>query len=719
MDSVSAIRRVPPHLALAPALPLDAPLDMPVQNLAVAPHVERLKVPGVLFWRRLFVIGGAVALTVIAAWQMYEVLEVGGLTALEGIVLALFVVLFGWIGFSFTNALAGVLAILSRRRDLGIDAALPLPEVTAHTALLMPTYNEQPVRIFSGLEATWESLCATGRQQAFDLFILSDTTDPDIWVAEEAAFLALRERLEPGTRVFYRRRAKNTDRKAGNIADWVTRFGGAYEMMLVLDADSLMTGDCIVRIAAAMEAHPRVGLIQTLPVIVGGRSLFGRMQQFAGRLYGPLIAQGLGWWHGPDSNYWGHNAVIRTRAFAGYAGLPHLKGRKPFGGHILSHDFVEAALIRRGGWAVHMVPWLHGSYEEAPPSLTDLAVRDRRWCQGNLQHAAVVSTRGLRNLSRLHLLTGIGSYITAPLWLLMLIAGLLTSLQARFVPPDYFTSQFSLFPNWPAQDPVRAAWVFVGTMAVLLLPKLMAYVLMLGNAEERRGFGGGFRALLGVLVETLIAGLAAPVMMMAQSAAVVSILAGRDGGWSPQRRGDGSVPFGETVRHFAPHTLFGILLGGAALAISLPLFLWMTPVILGLILAVPLVHGTSRQGIGSWFGRRGILAIPEERSPPPVVERAAAFYDEREGETQEYEAVERLAGDSLLLAAHRDMLASGGERQKGDYSPERLVAAAKIEDAADLASALSALTPREKAAALADRASLERLIALAGDGRKA
>ena len=283
-----------------------------------------------------------------------------------------------------------------------------------------------------------------GALPGFDLFILSDTTDPDVWVAEEAAFLALRDRTGDDGRIFYRRRAENTERKAGNIADWVRRFGGAYRQFLILDADSVMTGDAVIRLAGMLERHPDVGLVQTLPVIVGGETLFARMQQFAGRLYGPLIAHGIAWWHGADGNYWGHNAMIRTEAFAAAAGLPTLEGRKPFGGHIMSHDFVEAALLRRAGWAVHMVPGLPGSYEESPPSLADVAVRDRRWCQGNLQHIGVVAARGLHPISRLHLLMGIGSYVTAPMWLVFLVLGILISLQARFILPEYFPSGPSL-----------------------------------------------------------------------------------------------------------------------------------------------------------------------------------------------------------------------------------------------------------------------------------
>ena len=437
--------------------------------------------------RRFLVIGGAVALTVDGAHEMYLVFAANGVTALAIFMLALFLALFAWIALSFTSGLAGFCSLLAGggcRLGTGPDA--PLPQLTSRTALLMPTYNEPPARVMAGLQAIWESLRDTGAADAFDLFILSDTTDPQIWIAEEAGFLALRERTGGEACIFYRRRPKNIARKSGNIAEWVTRFGGAYAQFLILDADSLMTGETLVRLAGAMERHPDVGLIQTLPIITGATTLFARVQQFAGRVYGPLIAHGIAWWHGAEGNYWGHNAMIRTRAFAEQAGLPELAGRKPFGGPIMSHDFVEAALMRRGGWAVHMVPGVPGSYEEVPPTLTDLAVRDRRWCQGNLQHLAVLPTRGFAAVSRLHLLTGIGSYITAPLWLLFILTGILIAVQARFVQPDYFPQGKSLFPQWPVIDPVRAMWMFVGTMALLLVPKLLGCIAIVLRGEERR-----------------------------------------------------------------------------------------------------------------------------------------------------------------------------------------------------------------------------------------
>jgi membrane glycosyltransferase len=696
------------------ALPAEAPLAMPVQSLATAPpHAGRpATAPRGLALRRLFVIGGAVAMTAAGGEQMYFVLNGNGPSILGIIVLALFVALFAWVALAFMSALGGFFAaIAGGGLGLGIIRGGPLPDLTSRTALLMPTYNESPARVMAGLLAIYESLAATGRGASFDIFILSDTTDPDVWIAEEAAFLALRAQASPGGgRIFYRRRPKNTERKAGNLAEWVRRFGGAYPQMLTLDADSLMDGETIVRMAAAMERNPGVGLIQTLPVIVNGTTLFARMQQFAGRVYGPLIAQGITWWHGSEGNYWGHNAIIRTRAFAEQAGLPHLRGRKPFGGAILSHDFVEAALMRRGGWAIHMVPALGGSFEESPPSLTDVAIRDRRWCQGNLQHAGVLPARGLHWVSRLHLLMGIGSYVTSPLWLCFLLAGVLISLQSRFVQPQYFGTTKSLFPRWPQVDPILAKWVFIGTMAVLLAPKLLAYILLLFNGPLRRGCGGALRALLSLLLETLLGGLIAPVAMLIQTEGVMQILRGRDSGWNAQRRDGESVPLSVVWRQYWRFMVFGLVLAGCAYAVSPALFLWMTPVLVGLVLAVPLVVLTASQGIGRGLRRLGILRIVEERTPPGVLQRAAAsqglFGAEGEG------AVTRLLRDPVLLREHRAMLPPPRRPGHDPIDVPLLVGLTKLAEAGTLQAAIAALTQQETAAVLGSAEGLSRLEAL-------
>jgi membrane glycosyltransferase len=699
-----------PHASVR-ALPEEAPLEMPIQSLRAAPARggRPVTAPRGIGLRRLAVIGGAAALTAAGGWQMYFVLNGAGASPLGLLLLALFLVLFAWIALALTSAVAGFGAVLAGGGlGLGIARSGPLPTLLCRTAVLMPTYNESPARVMAGLEAIMRSIDATGAGAAFDFFILSDTTNADIWIAEEAAFLALRARTGRDG-LFYRRRPRNTGRKAGNLGDWVRRFGAAYAQMLTLDADSLMQGETIVRLAAAMEQNPGVGLIQTLPLILRGTTLFARTQQFAGRVYGPLIAQGIAWWHGAEGNYWGHNAIIRTRAFAEQAGLPELPGRRPFGGHILSHDFVEAALMRRGGWAIHMVPALGGSFEESPPSATDVAIRDRRWCQGNLQHAGVIGARGLHWVSRLHLLMGIGSYVTSPLWLLFLLLGVAISLQARFVRPAYFGAGKSLFPQWPHVDPVRAKYVFLGTMVVLLAPKLLAFLLLLLDTKLRRGCGGAVRAFVSVLLETLVGGLLAPVFMMVQSGAVADILLGRDSGWNAQRRDDGGIPFRQIWARYARIALFGVALAAAAYAVSVPLFLWMLPVLVGLALAPLLAAGTASRRAGLALRRLGLLRIPEEVAPPAVLVAAEAPpCHERVGE-----GVGRLLDDPALLAAHVAMLPPPPNR-RAPVDAALVLGLAKVSRAERLGEALAALTAAEKAAVLGSAEGVAELVSLGG-----
>ncbi len=683
-------------------LPAETPTAMPVQSLRGAqpktpPIAQR---PRLLLLRRAFILCVTLAMTAVAAEQMYYVLAVSTLTLLEAIVLALFVILFAWIAFSFASALAGfALSVCGPSHTLGIEPNGPLPELTARHALLAPTYNELPSRLTARLQAIYESVAASGRLAHFDFFVLSDSTDPEIWVQEEAQYLALLERTKRG-QIFYRHRRENTARKAGNIGEWVSRFGGGYRSMVILDADSLMTGDSIVRITAAMEQNPEVGLIQTLPLIVNGRSLFARLQQFAGRLYGPMLARGVAWWHGTEGNYWGHNACIRIAAFAEHASLPLLPGRKPFGGHILSHDFVEAALMRRAGWAIVMAPSLLGSYEESPPSLAEYAARDRRWCQGNLQHIKVLTARRLHMISRLHFLTGIGSYLTAPLWFLFLVIGILISLQAHFIRPEYFSKGFSLFPQWPEEDPVRAAWVFGGTMGILIVPKLLALVIAIARRSERKGFGGAAAAVVSVLIEIALSGLLAPTMMLLQSGAVIGVLTGRDAGWQVQQRDDGSLPVSALLRRFGRLTAIGILLAAAAYAVSLSLFFWMTPVTLGLLLAAPLAAVTARPDVGTALRKLRLLVIPEERNPPQILARANELAVAlRENDLS---LVELLRREPMLCQAHFGTLAPARQRPRGDIDADLAIAKAKMAELETMEETLLSLTANEKRALLSD-----------------
>jgi membrane glycosyltransferase len=693
-------------------LPAESPLPMATQQLHAFQRGEREgKVVPSTALRRVCIFAATAALTAGGCYEMYEVLKVGGVTVLEWMVLGLFVLLFAWIALSFTSALAGFVVLLFRAGNpLGIDPAAPLPAIGSRNAMLLPTYNEDPYRIMARLRAMYESVDQSGQGASFDWFVLSDTTSPSVWIAEEKCFLQLRRDLT-ASNIYYRHRRENLARKSGNIEDWIKRFGAGYDHMIILDADSLMTGDTIVRLASAMEHHPAVALIQTLPIVVNAKTLFARLQQFSGRLYGPLIAAGIAWWHGSEGNYWGHNAIIRVRAFAQDAALPELGGRKPFGGHILSHDFVEAALMRRAGWEIRMVPALGGSFEECPPSLLDFAARDRRWCQGNLQHLAVLPARGLHWVSRLHLLTGIGSYLTAPLWLMFLLLGILISLQAQFVRPEYFPKGFSLFPQWPAQDPILAAWVFVGTMGLLIVPKLLAWILLLTQSQNRRQFGGASRVFVGFVLETFLSGLIAPVMMIFQSRAVGEILLGRDSGWQVQRRDDGGLPRGELARKYALPTLFGVAMAVIAYAVSLSLLFWMAPVIAGLLLSIPVAMLSSRPSDPN----ARLFRTPEETAPPQVLVRANELAIVSGNVMAS--PVQDLIEDERLLENHLSNLPPDKRRNRGQVDPNLAIARAKIEDAESFREALSFLTERETFAVVNSPALLRVLSAMPRAGR--
>ncbi len=614
-------------------LPPEAPLAMPEQRLDRAPEGRRTPAssPRGMGRRRAIVLGTSAALTLAAAWPVFATLQRGGLVVLELMALLMFLVLFAWVAVSFVSAVAGFILVMTRaRQPLGVALNEAAPRLSAITALLVPTYNEDPARLMAGVQAICESLERTGQAGHFAVFVLSDTTRPEIARDEALEYRALRRRLRGAVPVYYRRREQNIGRKAGNIAEWVKRFGAAFPHMLILDADSLMEGRTVVRLASAMERHPDVALLQTLPTIVNGRTLFARMQQFASRVYGPVQAHGLAWWHGAEGNYWGHNAIIRTAAFAQAAGLPELKGRKPFAGAVLSHDFVEAALLRRGGWALHLLPGVGGSYEEGPPSLGDMLLRDRRWCQGNLQHGGVIGARGLHWISRLHLGSGIVQYLVSPIWAMLMLVGLAIPLEHATLDVQGAASAFSPVAYWKSLDPQRILWLFVASMGALFAPKILGYVALLLDPAERRGCGGALRALASILIESVLAALMAPIVMYVQSRGVAEVLAGRDSGWESQRRDDGSLPLSALLKSYGGLTLFGLFIGAVALVVSPALAAWMGPVTLGLVLAIPLVALTSTRTPGQWLRKQKLLSIPEETQVPPILQRASQLRAQRD-----------------------------------------------------------------------------------------
>jgi membrane glycosyltransferase len=593
-EEAAACRRQPLKLP-ASDLPREAHLDMPLQDFAQRPshgHDAPLDYLGPLFQRRMFLIIGSFLLGLLAVNEMFAPLQADGIDMIDSAFCILFFGLFAWIAFGFLNAVAGLFALLaSGPARVQPAGAVPMP--LARTAVLMPIHNEEVGAVFRRLGAMAASIEAAGGAGHFDIFVLSDSNER-CFAIEYAAFRKLRE--QSGVRIYYRRRERNIARKPGNIADWVRRFGGAYAYMIVLDADSLMSGSAMMRLATAMDARPRIGLLQTVPVLLNGQTMFARWHQFAAALYGPVASAGLRWWSGTEATFWGHNAILRVDAFAASCGLPELESGQLLGGHIMSHDMVEAALLRRRGWAVHMVTLPDGSYEEFPPTIVDHAVRDRRWCQGNLQHLRLLHGAGFHWVSRLQLVMGASAYITSPLWLLLLGAGIFEQLRGEF--EGYLL--------------VSSGWLLGLTIMLLLGPKIVA-LLTLTFDRVRLAAMGGWRCVLGgTILEIVVAMVAAPVTMLTQTMAIIDILRGRETGWMPQRRDVDGLDLKEVGLHYRWHVGLGlILLGG--IAVGMAGMIWTLPVAIGLVLAPVTVWVTSRSDVGGWLARQGLFLSPADR----------------------------------------------------------------------------------------------------------
>jgi len=574
-------------------LPPEAPCAMPIQDFSRAPESLQ-KEPayfGPLFLRRLYLIVGSFLFGLLAAQEMFTPLQSDGIDLIDSAFFLLFFGLFAWIAFGFLNSVAGLFVILGRGPSSAIlPSRLTLPR--QRTAVLMPIYNEDVGAVFRRLESMSGSIDAAGAAKMFDFFVLSDSHQRN-HSREYLAFRSLRERS--ASALYYRRRERNTARKPGNIADWVRRFGGAYDHMIVLDADSLMSGAAMVRLASAMEARPNIGLLQTVPQLINGQTMFARWHQFAAALYGPVASAGLRWWSGTEATFWGHNAIVRVKAFADSCGLPELDEGVLLGGHIMSHDMVEAALLRRRGWAVHMVTLSDGSYEEFPPTLIDHSVRDRRWCQGNLQHLRLLHGAGFHWVSRLQLIMGASAYLTSPLWLLLL--GAATFEQAR--------------ANFEGYVLISSGWLLGLTGLMLFGPKIVALIALTQEKDLLRQLGGWGSVTKGTLAEIATSIIAAPVTMLTQTLSIIDILRGRQSGWLPQRREVEGLDFYEVTRFYRWHLLLGtVMMIGIILAVEGSI--WTLPVALGLLLTPATVWISARADVGLWLAQRSIFVSPAD-----------------------------------------------------------------------------------------------------------
>lgn len=554
-------------------------------------------------------------------WHYAAVVAGGsGMNWLEWLSIPPFALLFGWIAFSFGLATRGWLKTTQTPTQTSTLDQKPLSK----TAVLMPVYNESPGRVFAGIAAMIDSLAAAGDTDTYDFFVLSDTTDHEVWLQEERAWSQRRE-AHPEARIFYRHRPKNVARKAGNIADFCTRWGGDYPLMIVLDADSLVDGRTMIEMTRRMDADDRLGILQVPPVPIGRHSLFARIQQFSAAAYGRIFVNGFAAWAGSDGNYWGHNAILRVEPFLNHCDLPLLPGRAPLGGEILSHDFVEAALMLRNGWKVELATDLGGSYEECPPTLADYAVRDQRWCQGNLQHARLVISEGFHPLSRLHFSSGVMAYAASPIWIaftLLCIAGTVVDRGGWKTVIDNADSPMADFPiaDFPIADsPAGGALaLFVVSMAMLLLPKVFALIAITCDRSLRAQFGGTLRLWASGWTEIVLSIALSPIMALFHSRFVLTSIAGKSVKWSAQQRDELGVSWGEAARQFGFFTLVGCIGGALIAALAPSLAVWFAPMLIGLVLAIPLAVAMGSVRLGKTLARLGLLVIPEETSPPEI-----------------------------------------------------------------------------------------------------
>ena len=530
--------------------------------------------------------------------------SVDGIDALDVTRAVLILISTLWLAWGAVQALIG---LTSTAKPPKYDPKAP---IRGRTAILVPVYNEDPLVTFARIAAMDASLIATGETAQIHFAVLSDTRNDLIAAREKQIFARLVAERNAVGRFFYRRRELNTGKKAGNIEDFITRSGGAYDYAVILDADSLMEGETILQMIRRMEAEPRLGLLQTLPKVIRARSRFGRAMQFSAAFFSPVFARGLAMFQGETGPFWGHNAIVRVRAFAESCGLPPLRGKPPFGGHVMSHDYVEAALLARSRWIVRLDDDLGGSFEEGPENIVDHAKRDRRWCQGNLQHGRIIGAPGLRMWSRFVFAQGIMAYIAPLFWLGFILASIAAPLLAP--PPDYFPTPYWPIPYFPPSEASKAISLAIGIFGLLLLPKILiaAKASLSGRAK---GFGGAGLSFSSTFAELALSSLTAPVLLMYATRSVLQVAMGRDGGWPTNNRGDGTLSLKDSF--LASHWIVTIGLVGlmATWTFAPGLLLWLLPVGLPMMFSPLILSWSSRPS------RSRLMGVPSEYAKPAVV----------------------------------------------------------------------------------------------------
>ena len=618
-----------------------------------------------------------------------------------------FTVLSAWNASSFWTGVMGfVTAVRHPQRYSPIISgprAMEFKNSGFKTAIVMPIKDEDVKETYSNIETMYAALKSGGFIEGFDFFILSDTADPDRRVEEKVQWNNLCERTGGFKRIFYRNRKTRIKRKSGNIADFCRRWGALYRYMIVLDADSLMTPYAVTSLVGIMEQNPRAGIVQTIPRPFNQATLYSRAYQFAGHAYLPLFVAGLQFWQLGDAESWGHNAIIRIEPFVKYCSLPRLSGPPPLGGEILSHDFVESALMRRAGWEVWLWHEGEGSFEQLPPDFIDDVKRERRWCQGNMQHLKVLFWRGISFAHRLLFFHGTMSYISSLLWFVFLIASSASVAAESLNLHDYFAAPHSLFPVWKIhREGIMPVILFV-TAVYLFTPKILGVILIASNPSRVREFGGMWRLCVSALGEIVFSSFVAPIRMMFHAKFVAAVIFGIPVSWDPQKRRGEGVGWRDAFGIHKWQMLIALLWGGFFFLVNREFLLMLLPVIVPLILAVPFTVVTSKESAGAWFKKAGIfLSSPETFQDPVIRERnrIAARRDEKEGVLSGFA---RLVVDPFCNTFHRIIASRKNPRMASIHKRRELL----VQKAS--ASGPGVLTAAEKSELIRDQEMLSYL----------
>ncbi len=587
-------------------------------SMAYRPFISQGKLRETLILRRALLWFLVLGSSVFAARMIHIILSSDGPSALKWVIEAMFTVLFAWISVTFWTAFIGFIVLMAKHdpflSDVPVDKTDGELSASATVAIVMPVYNEDVGRVFAGLQVMHESLQRTGELGRFHFFILSDTNNASHWQQEESAWRNLCEKVDGMGRIFYRRRKLRIHQKSGNIADFCRRWGSQYKYMIILDADSLMTGQLMVDMTRIMEKRPDIGILQTAPKGINQQSLGSRINQFTSHLYGPLLLAGSYFTQLEDAGFWGHNAIIRLEPFMKFCALPKLSGSLPFGGPILSHDFIEAALMRRAGWGVWLAYGLEDSYEELPPNLLKELERDCRWCRGNIQHLRLMLMKGISLGHRFLFLNGNMFYFSALLWLTMLILMTVYAISQFFHTSQYFPQQHRLFPDWPTHYPHLSMELLGVTAVFLYLPKILSIIWVLASGRSSL-FGGPGRVIISVWWESIFSIFLAPIRMVFHSWFVATAFLGGKFDWKKQPRSHEALSFVQAFKAQWLISLMALIWAFVAFEVNHVLFLWLSVIVLPLLLSVPLSMLMSDARAGLFFKKAGFFLTPMETRP--------------------------------------------------------------------------------------------------------